>query len=51
MTGARIPSAILDKYTKKAKKIREKYDFTEWGKKEKALKKNLRNFYNELVNA
>ena len=51
MTGARIPSEILKKYTEKAKKIREKYSFSEWDKEKKALEKNYRKFIDELVNA
>lgn len=48
MQGVRIPSAILDKYNKKAIAINARYDFRDYDKKKKALEKMRVNFWQEL---
>jgi len=48
MRGATIPHKLIEKYTKKAQNIIDKYDYSEIKKRDNALRKNRQKFIDEV---
>lgn len=51
MTGERIPSELIKKYSDKAENICKKYSFKDYDKRKKALERNKNRFISELLEA